>query len=180
MVKLIFCALLICSAGLVTAQKFFTRNGQARFFSHTEFEDIAAENKQVMATLDLSKQTISVAMLMKGFLFKKELMQEHFNENYVESDRFPKAIFEGSCIVPADLVNGSKSNLIMKGQLSLHGVSMPVELPVTLQMINEALMIGTADFQVLPEDYNIKIPALVRDKISKKITVQLQFELKKL
>jgi polyisoprenoid-binding protein YceI len=179
MLKLIFCALLICSAGLVTAQKFFTRNGQARFFSHTEFEDIAAENKQVMATLDLSKQSISVAMLMKGFLFKKELMQEHFNENYVESDRFPKAIFEGSCIVPANLLNGSKSNLLVKGQLSLHGVTMPVELPVTLQMINDQLA-ATADFQISPEDFKIKIPALVRDKISKKVTVQLQFELKKL
>jgi polyisoprenoid-binding protein YceI len=179
MVKFVFCCLLICSAAAVNAQKFFTRNGQARFFSRTEFEDIAAENKQVMATLDLGKQTVSVAMLMKGFLFRKELMQEHFNENYIESDRFPKASFEGIFAAPADLMTGLKANLLVKGQLSLHGVTLPVELPVTLQLINNQL-IAKADFLLLPEDYKIKIPALVRDKISKKIAVQLQFELKQL
>src|SRR5690349_19173434 len=88
-----FFSLCICS--LAQGQTLMTRNGYAGFFSKTPLEDIRAENSQVNAVVDLNKKNIAVALLVKGFLFRKELMQEHFNENYAESDKYPKATFSG-------------------------------------------------------------------------------------
>src|SRR5215831_17027308 len=81
---------------LVHAQIYMTRTGYIGFFSKTPMEDIKAENSQVFAVIDVSKKNIAFAALMKGFLFRKQLMQEHFNENYIESDKFPKATFTGT------------------------------------------------------------------------------------
>ena len=78
------------------SQTFITRNGYIGFFSKTPLEDIKAENQQVYAVIDAAKKNLAFTCLVKGFLFRKELMQEHFNENYIESDKYPKANFVGS------------------------------------------------------------------------------------
>src|ERR1700739_856448 len=78
------------------AQVFMTRSGFVGFYSKTSMEDIQAENNQVYAAIDAGKKTIAFTALMKSFNFPKALMQEHFNENYVESDKYPKATFTGS------------------------------------------------------------------------------------
>src|SRR6187397_2493261 len=101
--KSLFTIIFIWTLAPVFAQTYMTRNGNARFYSKTDLEDIAAENKQVMAIIDPATKSIAVSMLMKGFLFRKELMQDHFNENYVESDKYPKAVFEGKYTEPLDI-----------------------------------------------------------------------------
>lgn len=175
-IAIILC--LVCSCATAVSQRFATRNGIARFYSKTDLEDIAAENKQVMAVIDPATKSIAVSMLMKGFLFRKELMQDHFNENYVESDKFPKAVFEGNYTEPLDISLDGQTKLSVKGRLSLHGVSRNIELPAVVEM-KDGVLYGKAEFQLVPEDFQIRIPDLVRDKISRKVDVFISFDLKK-
>lgn len=150
----------------VQGQVYNTRTANIQFFSKTALEDIYAENKQVYAAVDLSKKSIAFSMLLKGFLFKKDLMQEHFNENYVESDKFPKATFAGT--FTGD-VNGTVN---VTGKLLLHGVEKEFNTTATLTLQADQLT-GKASFQLVPEDFNITIPGLVRDKIAKQIKVEV-------
>ena len=159
-------------------QQLVTRNGSIGFFSKTPLEDIKAENNQANAVLNIDKQELAVAVLMKGFLFQKALMQEHFNENYIESDKFPKATFTGTYSGPVDLNKSGTYPVTVKGQLTLHGETKPVEAPATF-VVEKGKLTGKTTFALPPQDFNIKIPALVRDKIAKQITVSaiLQFQL---
>lgn len=172
--------LLCCSCSCIAAfsQQYMTRNGVARFYSRTDLEDIEAENKQVLAVIDPAGKRIAVSLLMKGFLFKKELMQDHFNENYAESDRYPKAVFEGGFMEALDPNYTGTLKLQVRGKLTLHGVTHEVDVPATLE-IKDGQISGKSTFQVVPEDYGIRIPNLVRDKISRKVEVFIAFTCRK-
>lgn len=153
------------------AQTYLSRNGVISFYSKTSLEDIKAENKQVYAAIDLTKKSMAFTLLMRNFLFEKQLMQDHFNENYVESDRYPRAQFSGTFTgdVPA---KPGVYKVQVSGQLTLHGVTKPLTLAATLEVQSDKL-IGKADCAIDPNDYNIKIPALVKDKIASHINVQI-------
>jgi hypothetical protein len=156
-------------------QLYMTRNGFIGFYSKTALEDIAAENNQVYAVIDLAKKNLAFTLLMKAFIFKKDLMQSHFNENYVESDKYPKANFSGS--YTGDLIpekNGTYP-VTVKGNLTIHNVTRPIEKPGRFEVANGKIT-GYADFTVKPEDFDIKIPSIVRDKISELITVHVKVE----
>lgn len=155
----------------VKAQTYLTRNGKINFYSKTALEDIKAENRQVYAAIDLSKKTIAFTLLLRNFLFGKQLMQDHFNENYVESDRFPKAQFTGTITGDAGTKAGTYK-VQVQGQLTLHGVTKPVTMPAELE-VSDGKLTGKAAFSVTPSDYNIKIPAVVKDKIAPQISVQV-------
>ena len=90
MKKLVFITCISMTVMCARAQLYITKTGFVGFYSKTPLEDIKAENNQVFAAVDLPKKTVAFSMLLKGFLFRKELMQEHFNENYVESDKYPQ------------------------------------------------------------------------------------------
>lgn len=169
--KIIIAVLLVmATATSIQSQVFNTRTASIHFFSKTPLEDIDAENKQVYAAVDLSKKTIAFSMLLKGFLFKKDLMQEHFNENYVESDKYPKATFAGT--FEGD-VNTAGNTVKVNGKLTLHGVEKEFSTTATLALQGDQLT-GKSNFQLVPEDFNITIPGLVRDKIAKQINVEVQ------
>ncbi len=155
------------------AQLYNTRNGFVGFYSTTPFEDIAAENNQVYAIMDITKKTLAFSMLMKGFVFKKELMQEHFNENYVESDKYPKATFTGSFNEVIDTTNQQPVVLHITGTMMMHGVSKKITTTATMQMQDGALN-GSSSFTLIPQDFNITIPSLVKEKIAKEIKVQVK------
>lgn len=174
MKKFIFLILLF-SGGAAGAQQLMTRNGYIGFFSKTPLEDIRAESNQAVAALDLAKQSLAFAVLMKGFLFPKELMQEHFNENYIESDKYPKATFSGTYNGPLDLTKSGTYNVMVKGQLTLHGVSKNIEVPATFQVQN-GMVSGKSNFALKPQDFNIDIPALVREKIAQQISVAVNVD----
>jgi len=167
---LIIVALCSISTG-VAAQTFMTRNANISFFSKTPLEDIVAENKQVYAAIDLSKKTIAFTLLLKSFLFEKQLMQDHFNENYVESDKYPRASFNGTLEGNLPTTAGSYA-VQAKGQLTLHGVTRQVTIPATIELA-PPLLKGTAVFFIKPGDYEIQIPAIVKDKIAREITVKV-------
>jgi hypothetical protein len=161
----------------LNAQPQITRTGFISFFSKTPFEDIKAENKQVNAVVDLSKKKIAFMLLMRGFLFKKGLMQEHFNENYVESDKYPKSSFSGSYTGYVDISQEGKYPIIVKGVLTLHGISRTIEVPASME-VKEDKLISKSNFKINPSDYNIKIPAVVKDKIAQHLDVTVMIEYK--
>jgi polyisoprenoid-binding protein YceI len=152
------------------AQKYMTRNGVITFYSKTSLEDIKATNNQVYAVIDVSNKNLAFTTLLKGFLFAKELMQQHFNEKYVESDKYPKSSFMGSYSGDVNLSKDGTYNTTVKGQLTLHGVTKPVEAPATMQVQNGKL-IGKCEFKISPADYNISVPSLVQDKIAKQLDI---------
>ena len=170
---------LICLSMLghnaVYSQLYTTRTGFASFYSSTPLEDIKAENNQVYAVIDAGKKNVAFSMLVKGFTFQRELMQEHFNENYVESDKYPKASFTG--VYEGDVTLGKDGvyPVKIKGSLTLHNVTRQIEAPATLE-VKGGKLLGKSDFTMKPEDYNMNIPSVVRDKIAKEFKVHIMVE----
>jgi hypothetical protein len=176
--KLIFSALLCLSFLLPAAaysQLYSTRTGFIGFYSKTPLEDIKGENNQVYAIVDAGKKNLAFAALLKGFIFPKELMQEHFNENYVESDKYPKATFSGTFAGDIALDKDGVYKIAVKGNLTLHNITRPVEIPATLE-VKAGHVVGVAEFKIKPEDFNIGIPSVVRDKIDKEIMVKVNID----
>lgn len=174
--------LLAALAGLACyhthAQKLMTRTGKVSFFSSTPIENIEAINNEVAAVLDAKTGDIMFIVPVKSFKFEKALMQEHFNENYMESDKFPKAEFKGK----ADLsgVNFTKDGsykVKATGKLTMHGVTKEIVTPGTIVVKAGAATINTK-FTVNPKDYGIKIPSVAATKISNKIEVTIDTNLK--
>jgi hypothetical protein len=154
-------------------QNYTTKTGFIGFYSKTSMEDIQAENNQVYAVLDPVSHHIAFALLLKGFIFPKELMQVHFNENYVESDKYPKATFAGSCSGDMDFTKDGTYQVVIKGSLILHGVTQNLETTAQLEVKKDQIL-GTSSFKLKPEDFNIQIPGIVRDKIEREISVRVR------
>ena len=122
---------------------------------------------------------MQMAIFIKAFEFDHALMQEHFNENYMESDKYPQATFKGNVenMNQVDMTKDGTYNVKVKGNLTIHGVTKEVEAPGTLTVKGGKLTAGNSTFQVKPEDYGISIPSVVRQKIADqmKVTVDLAF-----
>lgn len=181
MKKIILSALLLLlMAAAVQAQdRFFTKTGKISFYSSTPIEDIEAHNKTTTSVIDTKSGKMEFAVLMKAFQFEKALMEEHFNENYVESSKFPKANFSGTItnLGDVDFKKDGTYKVNVKGNLTLHGVTKPIEVPGTITVKNGEVN-AVSTFNVSPEDYNISIPNLVREKIAKqiKVSVDINYE----
>ena len=155
-------------------QRYTTATGQTTFFSSAPLEDIEALNSRVAAIFDLSSGQLAFSMLMQDFHFKNSLMQEHFNENYAESERYPRARFTGQLVLmptEGQLRNGPQP-VYVQGFLTIHNVKRKVRVPGTLQLRGNDLVV-TSKFSVAPADYKIKIPALVRNNIAKSIEISV-------
>jgi hypothetical protein len=162
----------------VHAQKWMTRVGKISFYSSTPVENIEALNNQVSAVLETQTGDVAFVVPIRGFKFEKALMQEHFNENYMESEQFPKATFKGK-IVEKDKVDFTKTgiyNVTAKGQLTIHGVTKPVTITGALHVEKNSTTIASK-FLVRPADYNIKIPSIAASKIAEKIEVTVDCKL---
>ena len=166
---------LLLAAGYTHAQgKYMTKTGTVSFFSATPIEDIEAKTQQVAAVLDLSTGQLAFALPVKSFVFKRTLMQEHFNENYMESDKYPKATFSGKFVGfdAAALATAGPHNAQVAGDLTLHGVTHHIQVPATVELKGVQLL-ALATFPVASADYNIEIPLLVRGNIAKTVTVRV-------
>lgn len=172
MKKITLCLFAIIWMYSASAQIYLTRTATVSFFSKTPMEDIKAVNNQVYAAIDAGNKSVAFSLLLKGFSFRKEMMEEHFNEDYVESEKFPKATFTGSYTGNVDVTKPGSYTVTVKGKLSLHNTTREVEMPAEIKVNSEHLT-GTCSFKVNPGDYNIQIPALVSDKIAKEITVSV-------
>ncbi|MBF9223949.1 YceI family protein [Hymenobacter ruricola] len=154
--------------------KFMTKAGRVSFFSASPIEDIEAKNQQVAAVLDFGTGQLAFTLPVKAFAFKRTLMQEHFNENYMESDKFPKASFTGRFVGfdAATLATPGPHSLQVEGDLTLHGVTHRIQVPATVELKGSQLL-AAAIFPVAPADYNIEIPLLVRNNIAKSVSVKV-------
>ena len=175
-VLFIITVLLVLPAG---AQKYMTRNGYIGFYSHTALEDIKGDNNQVASVLDIATRGIVFQVLVKSFHFDKALMEEHFNENYMESEKFPKSTFNGKITNFSDIdfsKNGTY-DVTVEGDLTIHGVTNKVSAKGTLEVRPDGISAGSK-FNLVPEDYKIEIPGLVRNNIAKsmEITVTMKYE----
>lgn len=177
--NLMMLAMLLFAGTVVSAQgKFFTKTGKIDFSSKAPLEDIEAKNKTVTAVLDTKSGAMQFAVQMKGFEFDKALMQEHFNENYVESDKYPKAEFKGTIVNNAD-INYNKPGTYtakVKGKMTLHGVTKDVETTGTIKVNSDHLK-AESTFNLLLSDYEVKIPNIVKDKISNNIKISVDAKL---
>lgn len=174
---------LIASLGVAhvcdAQSRFFTRDGQVSFFSSTPVEDIEAINHKMTCVLDESTGDIEFAVLIKSFEFEKALMEEHFNENYMESSKFPKATFRGT-IKEFDLMKESNFppgvEHTVNGTMEIHGVQQDITVMGYISKSADGYTIEST-FIVKPEDYDIEIPNTVRENIAKEITVMVDAKL---
>lgn len=164
-----------------SAQRYFTKNGSISFDATASGspENITADNRTVTCVIDGSNGNIQFKAAMKAFTFERALMQEHFNENYVESDKYPDAVFKGA-ITNISSVNFSQDGsypATVKGKLTMHGVEKEVETTGKIT-VAKGKVTTTASFSALLSDYNVKVPPLVSDKVNKtaKITVNCGLE----
>lgn len=160
------------------SQKLITKTGSIKFqASMPSFEEVAAENKSVSAVLEQSTGDFAALVLIKGFRFKVALMEEHFNENYMESEKFSKATLKGKMEnFDISKITNTPKNFTLKGDLTIHGKTKPVSVIVKIsKAANGVNAIGT--FEVKPEDFDIQIPSLVRNKIANKVKISYNFSL---
>ena len=180
--NLIAVATFLLVAGITHAQgRYFTKTGRIEFSSKARLEDIDAVNKSVTAVLDAKSGALQFSVLMKGFEFDKALMQEHFNENYIESDKYPKADFKGT-ITNNSNIDYSKPGTYtanVNGKLTIRGVTKDVQTTGTIKVEGENLA-TTSAFNILLSDYNIKIPAVVKDKINNNVRISVNTKLEPL
>lgn len=177
---LLLAALFSCS--LFAQGPVITKDGTTTFFSHSPIEDIEAVNEKTTAAIDFAKGDVVVKMLIKHFTFPNALMQEHFNENYMESEKFPAAIFKGKLVHDhaLDVSQDGTHELLLKGTLTIRGISTPLETPVTITVSGDQVTANTK-FIAKPVDYGIEIPAVVIKNIAEEIeiTTDLTFNLTK-
>lgn len=176
--KLFITLLLLVTSTCFYAQKYTTKTGNIKFeASVPAFEEVAGENKSVSAVLESSTGDIAVLALMKGFRFKVALMEEHFNENYVESDKFPKATFKGK-IESFDVskLTAEPKAFTITGDLTLHGKTKKVSDSAKISKSGNTITI-TGAFDVKPADFAIEIPSVVSKKVADKISVTYTFSL---
>lgn len=167
---------------LLAQGKYFTRDGNISFFSETPVEDIEAHNKKATCVLDDETGTLEFAVLIKSFEFEKALMEEHFNENYMESNEYPKATFKGKIFDYAGVRDSGFPpgvELKAQGTMMIHGVEKEITTTGYVTRDGENMQLKSS-FVVKPEDYNIEIPNTVRDNIAKEIAVNVDAELKPL
>lgn len=154
-----------------------SNTGNIHFYSHTPVEDIEADNHKVKTAFDSKSGKIQFSVLIKDFQFEKALMQEHFNENYMESTKFPKATFNGTIDKIEDVkvdVNGTYTFPI-SGKLTIKDVTKDVHTTATFKVLNDVVN-GKASFTLNPEDYNIEIPNVVSKKISRDIKISIDVD----
>lgn len=176
--KTLLYILFFVSAFSFAQEKYLTKTGLISFeASVPSFEEVEAKNNAVTAIINTANGEIAVLALIKGFRFKNALMEEHFNENYAESDKYSKATFEGN------LENYSNENnegiFKVTGNLTFHGVTKALhEIPVKVVKNGDKIIISGL-LKLLASDFKIDIPKIVRNKIAEDVDVSFRFELLK-
>lgn len=182
-VQALFCASLALLPLLSNAQdKYGSRDGEITFFSQAPLEDITAVNRKAASVFVPASGALEFSTLIKAFEFEKALMQEHFNENYMESGTFPKATFKGRLVAEEgdDLTKSGTHSVGVEGVLSIHGVEKPLSTTGTLEVTSDGKIKATSKFSVSPEDHGISIPGVVREKIAKEISISVNISYAKL
>jgi YceI-like domain len=172
---LLFIALFVATNSF--AQKYFTRTGTISFYSKAPMENIEAVNKQVACIVDAITSELVFQVAIKSFQFEKALMQEHFNENYLESDKYPKAEFKGKIASKIDATKDGTYNVKVSGTLTIHGVSNQVQT-VGIVIVEGRSAILKTTFSIKLKDYKIDVPSVVKDKIAETVKIVVNADCK--
>ena len=171
MKKIALIALLSVSGFLAKSQIFIgTDQTFITFFSHTSMEDIEAKNTTSKPVLDGTSGRFAIQVANKGFIFKSGLMQEHFNENYMESEKFPYSKFSGTIPEKVDYTKDGVTKVTLVGKMDMHGVIKEIKVPATLTVKGDQVTID-AKFPVAMKDYEIRIPEAVGNKFAEAMEV---------
>jgi polyisoprenoid-binding protein YceI len=162
-------------------EKYFTKNGKVTFFSDAPMEKIEAKNNKVNAAIDTKSGAVFFKVLIKSFVFEKALMQEHFNENYLESDKYPSSTFKGKIVNLSEVKFDSvgKYTVQIQGKLTIHGITKDIKTVGEIIVKKEGIQ-ALADFNVKLKDYKIRIPGAVTGKIAETVKVSVDADMKAL
>jgi hypothetical protein len=151
--------------------RFYADKSLVTFFSDGAIEDIKATNNTVTSIFDLSKMDVAFLVKIRDFEFEKKLMQVHFNEKYLESEKFPKSTFVGS-ITGFNHSKSGAQQVTASGKLFIHGVTKDVKVPGTLEKRGSNLYLKSK-FMVKLADYNIRIPQVIWNNVAENVEVEL-------
>lgn len=166
--------MLVAFAGV--AQKYTAEKAFISFYSDAPLEDITAENKKATTLFNASTNDLVFSVPMKEFKFEKALMQEHFNEKYIESEKFPKSTFQGK-VDGFDAKKSGEQQVTAKGKLTIHGVTKDIDVPGTMEVSGNKINMKSK-FMVKVADYNITVPQLVFQNIAEEVQVTIDFTYK--
>lgn len=154
-------------------QKYEVKNGEVHFFSEAPKELINASTKQIRGIVDINSQTFVFRVDVVSFAgFNSPLQREHFNENYMESNLYPYAVYKGKIIESLDITKEGSYSVRTKGKLQVHGIEQERIIKIQVTIKNGVVQVKS-DFVVLLEDHNIKIPRIVTDKLAPGINVSV-------
>ena len=173
MVRLIISIFLLLFCINLNAQQYVGNQGSISFFSKAPVEDISAINNKVSAIYDAKTKALVFQLNITDFIFPKSLMQEHFNENYMESDIFPTSTFVGKVVSHKNEV----ANVECK--LTIHGETNFINVAGNLLIHENTVYISAVKFIIKLEDYKIKIPRIVMYNIAEEIEIKVNIEMKK-
>ncbi len=173
--------MMLVQVSVVTGQKYFTKVGRIHFISEAPLEKIEASNHNALIIFDAASGKMECSVLIKGFQFDKALMQDHFNENYMESHKYPKGIFKGS-ILNMNEIHLQKDGTYtanVKGELTLHGVTKPFITSGQIQ-VKSGKISASSTFDILVADFDIQIPKVVKENISKTVQIVISADLQRM
>jgi len=166
----IIISLILCIE--VQAQHYIGKQGTITFFSTAPLENINATNNNVTAIYDIDNRQIAFKLNIKDFIFKNALMQEHFNENYLESDIFPHSTFVG------EIISQTQNIAEVEGKLTIHGITNLINVSGKFEVIDNIAIINEVKFYIKLSDYDIKIPKIVMYNIAEEIEVKVNIKMR--
>ena len=174
MKKITLVALFFIGHIAVTQNKMVARDGQITFeASVPHYEPIKADNKKVKVTFDPRTKILECIALVEDYDFELDLMKKHFNENYLESGRYPKAVFRGKIAdFDARNISDNPKEHIIVGKMLLHGKAKQIAVKAIIKKTKDGFII-TSNFVLNPDDFEIEIPSIFSKKVSKIVTTNL-------
>jgi polyisoprenoid-binding protein YceI len=169
-----FALLLIAafSTTSISAQIFLAKACEISFFSSSPLENIEAVNKASKPMINTATNDVQIKIVISAFQFEKPLMQEHFNENYMESEKFPNAFFKGKINEKIDWTKDGDHKVTVTGKLTIHGVDKDRTIDGTLSIKGNTIVISSK-FNVHIADHGIKVPSLYIQNIAEDVEVKL-------
>lgn len=177
LMRILLLVLIVSIASNANAQLLTQEKSRVTFFSDALLEDITATTTKAVALIDISKSEVAFEVPIKEFQFEKDLMKQHFNEKYMETELYPKATFAGKLVGFSGSKNGEQS-VTAEGKLTIHGVTKEVKIPGTIELADGKKAVMKAKFIVKLEDYKVKIPSVVFQNIAEEVEVTVEFTMK--
>jgi len=166
----------ITSFAVQAQSRFKIAEPYVTFFAGTPLEDIDANSDKLVGVLDVEKKSFAFRIAMNTFQFKRELMQEHFNENYLETDKYPNSEFRGIIKGDFDISKVGEYAVTAEGKFSIHNIEKEYSVPAVINVTKDTVSIN-AVFPIQLKDHDIKIPTIVLMKIAEKADVTVKAKL---